>query len=42
LLALAASALRGRLAPAVIRGLSTFSGVAIAMLGILAIYSSFS
>jgi threonine/homoserine/homoserine lactone efflux protein len=42
LLALAASLLRGRLTPALIRGLSTFSGLAIAMLGMLAIYSAFS
>ena len=42
LLALAASLLRGRLTPTVIRGISTFSGLVIAMLGMLAIYSAFS
>ena len=42
LLAVTASSLRGRLTPRVIRGISTFSGVAIAMLGMLAIYASFS
>ena len=42
LLALAASSLRGRLTPTVIRGISTFSGLAIAILGMLAIYSAFS
>jgi len=41
-LAVAASSLRGRLTPAVIRGISTFSGLAIAILGMLAIYSAFS
>ena len=41
-LTLAASSLRGRLTPAVIRGISTFSGLAIAILGMLAIYSAFS
>jgi threonine/homoserine/homoserine lactone efflux protein len=40
-LALAASSLRGRLSPDVIRAISTFSGVAIAILGMLAIYSAF-
>jgi threonine/homoserine/homoserine lactone efflux protein len=39
--ALAASSLRGRLSPAVIRAISTFSGLAIAILGMLAIYSAF-
>jgi threonine/homoserine/homoserine lactone efflux protein len=42
LLALAASSLRGRLTPTVIRGTGLFSGLAIAMLGMLAIYSAFS
>jgi threonine/homoserine/homoserine lactone efflux protein len=41
-LAFAAALLRGRLTPALIRGISTFSGVAIALLGMLAIYSAFS
>jgi len=40
--ALAASSLRARLTPTVIRGISTFSGLAIAILGLLAIYSAFS
>ena len=40
--ALAASSLRARLTPTVIRGISTFSGLAIAILGMLAIYSAFS
>lgn len=40
-LAVAASSLRERLTPAVIRGISTFSGLAIAILGMLAIYSAF-
>ena len=42
LLALAASSLRGRLTPTFIRRISTFSGLAIAILGMLAIYSAFS
>jgi threonine/homoserine/homoserine lactone efflux protein len=42
LLAAAASSLRGRLTPTVIRGISSFSGVAVATLGALAIYSAFS
>jgi threonine/homoserine/homoserine lactone efflux protein len=42
LLAVAASSLRTRLTPAVIRGISTFSALAIAILGMLAIYSAFS
>ncbi|MDQ2942855.1 MAG: LysE family transporter [Candidatus Dormibacteraeota bacterium] len=42
LLAAVASSVRGWLTPAVIRGISTFSGLAIAMLGMLAIYSAFS
>jgi threonine/homoserine/homoserine lactone efflux protein len=42
LLTLAASLLRGRLTPGVIRGISTFSGLAIATLGMLVIYSAFS
>jgi len=41
-LALAASLLRARLTPTVIRGVSMFSGLAIAALGMLAIYSAFS
>jgi threonine/homoserine/homoserine lactone efflux protein len=41
-LAVGASSLRGRLSPAVIGGISTFSGLAIAILGMLAIYSAFS
>jgi threonine/homoserine/homoserine lactone efflux protein len=40
-LALAASSLRVRLSPAVIGLISTFSGLAIAILGMLAIYSAF-
>jgi hypothetical protein len=42
LLAVAASLLRSRVTPAVVRGISTFSGLAIAALGMLAIYSAFS
>jgi threonine/homoserine/homoserine lactone efflux protein len=42
LLAVAASSLRSRLSPAVVGGISTFSGLAIAILGMLAIYSAFS
>jgi putative LysE/RhtB family amino acid efflux pump len=42
LLAFAASLLRGRLTPTLIRGISAFSALAIAMLGMLAIYSAFS
>ena len=41
-LAFGASLLRARLTPAVIRGVSVFSGVAIALLGMLAVYSAFS
>ena len=41
-LAVAASSLRGRLSPRVIGGISTFSGLAIAILGMLAVYSAFS
>jgi threonine/homoserine/homoserine lactone efflux protein len=41
-LAVAAASLRGRLSPAVIGGISMFSGLAIAILGMLAIYSVFS
>ncbi len=41
-LALGASLLRTRLTPPVIRGVSAFSGLAIAVLGMLAIYSAFS
>jgi threonine/homoserine/homoserine lactone efflux protein len=40
-LAVAASLLRTRVTPAVVRGISTFSGLAIAVLGMLAIYSAF-
>jgi threonine/homoserine/homoserine lactone efflux protein len=42
LLTVAASSLRGRLTPAFVGGISTFSGLAIAILGMLAIYSAFS
>jgi threonine/homoserine/homoserine lactone efflux protein len=42
LLAVAASLLRARVTPAIVRGISTFSGLAIALLGMLAIYSAFS
>src|ERR1700682_1527859 len=42
LLTFAASLLRGRLTPSLIRAISTFSALAIAMLGMLAIYSAFS
>ena len=41
-LAIGASLIRTRLTPAVIRGVSAFSGMAIALLGMLAIYSAFS
>jgi threonine/homoserine/homoserine lactone efflux protein len=41
-LALAASMLRTRLTPALVRGISAFSGLAIAALGMLALYSAFS
>jgi threonine/homoserine/homoserine lactone efflux protein len=41
-LAVAASVLRGRITPEVVRGMSTFSGLAIVILGMLAIYSAFS
>jgi hypothetical protein len=41
-LVFAASSLRGRLTPTLIRGISTSSGLAIAILGMLAIYSAFS
>ena len=41
-LAVAASSLRGHLTPIVIRAISTFSGIVIAVLGMLAIYSAFS
>ena len=41
-LVVGASSLRGRLTPAVVRAISTFSGLAIAILGVLAIYSAFS
>jgi threonine/homoserine/homoserine lactone efflux protein len=40
-LALGASSLRRRLSPAVIGAINTFSGLAIAILGMLAIYSAF-
>jgi threonine/homoserine/homoserine lactone efflux protein len=42
LLALAASRLRNRMTPGWVRGISTFSGLAIAVLGMLAVYSAFS
>jgi threonine/homoserine/homoserine lactone efflux protein len=42
LLAISASLLRPRLTPGVIRGVSVFSGLAIALIGMLAIYSAFS
>lgn len=42
LLAVAASSLRGRLTPTVVRRISLFSGLTIATLGMLAIYSAFS
>jgi threonine/homoserine/homoserine lactone efflux protein len=42
LLVFTAASLRGRLTPTLIRGISTFSGLAIAILGMLAIYSAFS
>jgi len=42
ILVLAASLLRARLTPAVVRGISVFSGAAIAGLGILAVISAFS
>jgi threonine/homoserine/homoserine lactone efflux protein len=42
LVAVAASSLRERLTPAVIRAISTLSGIVIAVLGMLAIYSAFS
>jgi len=41
-LAIGASLLRTRLTPAVIRAINTFSGAAIAALGMLAVYSAFS
>jgi threonine/homoserine/homoserine lactone efflux protein len=41
-LAIAASFLRTRLTPALIRGISMFSGLAIAVLGMLSLYSAFS
>ena len=40
-LAIGASLLRARLTPAVIRAINTFSGLAIAVLGMLAVYSAF-
>jgi threonine/homoserine/homoserine lactone efflux protein len=42
LLVIAASRLRNRMTPALVRGISTFSGLAIAVLGMLAVYSAFS
>ena len=42
ILVVAASLLRARLTPGVVRGISTFSGLAIAVLGILAVVSVFS
>jgi hypothetical protein len=41
-LVVAVSMLRARLTPRVVRGISTFSGAAIALLGILAVVSAFS
>jgi threonine/homoserine/homoserine lactone efflux protein len=41
-LATAVSMLRSRVTPKVVRGISTFSGLAIAVLGIAAVYSAFS
>jgi threonine/homoserine/homoserine lactone efflux protein len=41
-LAIGASLLRARLTPAVIGAINTFSGLAIAVLGMLAVYSAFS
>ena len=41
-LVVGASMLRTRLTPGIIRGISTFSGLAIAVLGILAVLSAFS
>ena len=40
-LAIGASLLRARLTPSVIRGINTFSGAAISVLGMLAVYSAF-
>jgi threonine/homoserine/homoserine lactone efflux protein len=42
LLAITASRLRNRMTPALVRAISTFSGLAIAVLGMLAVYSAFS
>jgi len=42
ILVVGASLLRARLTPGVVRGISTFSGLAIAVLGILAVVSAFS
>ena len=42
ILVVATSLLRARMTPAVVRGISTFSGLAIAVLGILAVISAFS
>lgn len=42
LLAIAASRLRNRMTPALVRAISTFSGLAVAVLGMLAVYSAFS
>ena len=42
LLAITASRLRNRMIPALVRAISTFSGLAIAVLGMLAVYSAFS
>ena len=41
-LAIAASRLRNRMTPGLVRAISTFSGLAIAVLGMLAVYSAFS
>ena len=42
LLAIAASRLRNRMTPALVRAISALSGLAIAVLGMLAVYSAFS
>ncbi|MHB8689129.1 MAG: LysE family translocator [Candidatus Dormibacteraceae bacterium] len=42
LLAIAASRLRSRMTPALVRAVSMFSGLAITVLGMLAVYSAFS
>jgi threonine/homoserine/homoserine lactone efflux protein len=42
ILVLVGSLLRARLTPSIVRGIGTFSGLAIAVLGILAVISAFS